>query len=118
MIPSIDQYSERITFISPPISGSYPVTSHYINIAATSQDTVLMDGSVLSLTWNTIYNDNNIIGYGTQVQITDLNSHTITSQSKLSILVYGFGGVTGYSYSAGMNLMQLTGKIEKFSDNN
>ena len=118
MVPSIDQYSEKITFISPPISGSYPVTSHYINIAATSQDTVLMDGSVLSLTWNTIYNDNNIIGYGAQVQITDLNSHTITSQSKLSVLVYGFGYATGYSYSAGVNLMQLTGKIEKFSDNN
>ena len=118
MIPSIDQYSEKITFISPPISGPYPVTSHYINIAATSQDTVLMDGSVLSLTWNTIYNDNNIIGYGAQVQITDLNSHTITSQSKLSVLVYGFGPSTGYSYSAGVNLMQLTGKIEKFTDNN
>ena len=71
-----------------------------------------MDGSVLSLTWNTIYNDNIIIGYSAQVQITDLNSHTITSQSKLSILVYGFGDYTGYSYSAGVNLMQLTGKIE------
>ena len=120
MIPSIDQYSEKMIFISPPISGSYPVTSHvhYINIAATSQDTVLMDGSVLLLTWNTIYNDNNIIGYGAQVQITDLNSHTITSQSKLTVLVYGFGAATGYSYSAGVNLMQLTGKIEKFSDNN
>ena len=118
MIPSIDQYSEKITFISPPISGSYPVTLHYINIAATSQDTVLMDGSVLSLTWNTIYNDNNIIGYGAQVQITDLKSHTITSQSKLSILVYGFGYAIGYSYSAGVNLMQLTGKIIKSSDKN
>ena len=118
MIPSIDQYSEKITFISPPISGPYPVMSHYINIAATSQDTVLMDGSVLSLTWNTIYNDNNIIGYGAQVQITDLNSHTIISQSKLSILVYGFGYGTGYSYSAGVNLMQLTGKTIKCCDNN
>ena len=118
MIPSIDQYSEKITFISPPISGSYPVTSHYINIAATSQDTVLMDGSVLSLTWNTIYNDNNIIGYGAQVQITGSNSHTITSQSNLSVLVYGFGPSTGYSYSCGVNLMQLTGKIINFSNNN
>ena len=118
MVPSINHYSEKIKFVSPPISGSRPVTSHYINIATTSQDTVLMDGSVLSLTWNTIYNDNNIIGYGAQVQITDLNSHTITSQSKLSVLVYGFGDFTGYSYSAGVNLMQLTGKMIKFSDNN
>ena len=117
MVPSIDQYSEKITFVSIPISGPIPVTSHYINIAATSQDTVLMDGSVLSLAWNTIYNDDNIIGYGAQVQITDFNSHTITSQSKLSLLVYGFGYATGYSYSAGVNLMQLTGKIIKFCNN-
>ena len=82
MVPSIDQYSDKITFVSIPISGPYPVTSHYINIAATSQDKVLMDGSVLSLTWNTIYNDNSIIGYGAQVQITDLNSHYISIQTK------------------------------------
>ena len=117
MIPSIDQYSEKITFVSIAIPGPYPVTSHYINIAATSQDTVLMDGTMLPLTWNTIYNDNKIIGYGTQVQITDLNSHTITSQSKISVLVYGFGYGTGYSYSAGVNLIQLTGKIINFSNN-
>ena len=51
-------------------------------------------------------------------QITDFNSHTITSQSKLSVLVYGFGYAIGYSYSAGVNLMQLTGKIEKYVNNN
>ena len=103
MIPPIDQYSESVTFISPDISD---FTSHHVNIASVTIDTILMDGQPLSLTWNNISDsDNNIIGYGTQVLITDLTSHTITSMSntKFSTLVYGFGNSEGYSYSAGVN---------------
>jgi hypothetical protein len=43
-IPSINQLSETTVFVSPN-----KFTSHYINIAATSQDTVLLDGTPLSL---------------------------------------------------------------------
>ena len=103
MVPPIDQYSESVTFISPDISD---FTSHHVNIASVTIDTILMDGQPLSLTWNTISDsDNNIVGYGTQVLITDLTSHTITSMSntKFSTLVYGFGTDIGYSYSAGVN---------------
>ena len=103
MVPPIDQYSESVTFISPDIS---EFTSHHVNIASVTIDTILMDGQPLSLTWNNIFDsDNNIIGYGTQVLITDLTSHTITSMSntKFSTLVYGFGTLVGYSYSAGVN---------------
>ena len=106
-IPPIDQYFENVTFISPilPI-----IETHHLNLASTANDTVLMDGEPLSLTWNNIYDsDNNIIGYGAQIPITDLTSHTITTQSntKFSALVYGFGWSTGYSYSANVNQMQL-----------
>ena len=103
MVPPIDQYSESVTFISLDIS---EFTSHHVNIASVTIDTILMDGQPLSLTWNNIFDsDNNIIGYGTQILITDLTSHTITSMSntKFSTMVYGFANLVGYSYSAGVN---------------
>ena len=101
IISSINQYLESFTFISPDISD---FTVHYVNIASTTNDTVLLDGQPLSLTWNNIYDsDNNIMGYGTQVPITNPTSHTITTQSNktFSILVYGFGSFAGYSYGVG-----------------
>ena len=108
MISPIEQYLESATFMTfNTFSG---IISHYINIASTTKDTVLMDGQSISLTWNNIYDsDNNIMGYGTQIPITDLTSHTITTQSgiKFGTLVYGFGSYRGYSYSAGVNNIQL-----------
>ena len=104
IVPSINQYSESVTFTSPTMS------THVLNIASTSKDTVLMDGQPLSLTWNNIYDsDNNIMGYGAQIQITKFTSHTITTKSntKFSILVYSFDYATGYSYSAGVRQTQL-----------
>ena len=107
MILPIDQYFENITFISPTLP---IIETHHLNLASITNDTVLMDGQPLSLTWNNIYDsENNIMGYGTQIPITDLTSHTITTQSntKFSALVYGFGWSTGYSYSANVKQMQL-----------
>ena len=109
MISPIEQYSESATFITfNTFSGI--ISSHYINIASTTKDTVLMDGQPVSLTWTNIYDsDNNVIGYGVQVPITSLTSHTVTTQSgtKFGTLVYGFGSYRGYSYSAGVNNIQL-----------
>ena len=48
-----------------------------------------------------------IIGYGEQVQATDVDiSHIITTQTnaKLSILVYGYGHLRGYAFNAGFDL--------------
>ena len=104
IVPSINQYSESVTFTSPTMP------THVLNIASTSKDTVLMDGQPLSLTWNNIYDsDNNIIGYGTQIQIINFTSHTITTKSKtkFSTMVYSFDDYTGYSYSAGVRQIQL-----------
>lgn len=69
-----------------------------------------MDGQSLSLTWNTIYDKNgDIFGYGARVPITvsGLDSHTLSSMSKFSTLVYGFSIATGYSYSAGVSIGKL-----------
>ena len=108
VVPSVDQYSQETVFVSPNING---ITSHYIiNIATTSLNTILVDGIALPLTWNAIYDHtNNVIGYGTQAQLNS-NSldipHILTSHTKFSTLVYGFGYHASYYYSAGVSLIQ------------
>ena len=106
VVPSVDQYSQNVVLVSPNING---IISHYINIATTTnQSTILVDGIALPLTWNAIYdNTNNVIGYGTQLNSTSLDiPHIVTSHTKFSTLVYGFGFASGYSYSAGVSLIQ------------
>ena len=109
VIPPIDQYSMSITFA---VLGNIPYTLlHFINIALTTKDTILLDEQPVSVKWNEIFNNkNNIIGYGTQIEMSNnLTSYVIRTQSntKFSLLVYGFGRYDGYSYSAGVNLSQL-----------
>lgn len=106
MIPPIDHYSTSVSFI--PLEVDF--TTRFINIAAEAKITLTMDEQSLSLTWNTIYDSGgNIFGYGTQVPITvtDLDSHTLSSTSKFSTLVYGFSVASGYSYSAGVSISKL-----------
>ena len=108
LLPSVDQYSKEVVFVSPDIND---ITSHYINIVTTTnQTTMLLDGIELSLMWNAIYDHtNNIIGYGTHMNSTSRDTvHFLTSSNKFSTLVYGFGLNTGYSYSAGMNIQGIT----------
>ena len=51
----IEQYKRDIIFFS-----NFPqITQYYINIITTQQDTMLMDGFVLSLSWNSINDLNN-----------------------------------------------------------
>ena len=70
--------SKRTIHIPCYITG---ITIHYINFAVTTESRVLMDGQLVSLTWNTFYgNENNIIEYGTQIQITDLTSRIISTE--------------------------------------
>ena len=108
VIPPIDQYSSSITFA---VLGNIPYTLHFINIALTTNDTILLDGQPMSVKWNEILDhNNNIVGYGTQIQMSNnLTSHVITTQSntKFSLLVYGFEFYGGYSYSARVNINQL-----------
>ena len=101
LVPSVNQYSQDVVFVSPNING---ITSHYINIATTNQSTILLDRFVLSLTWNAIYSyTNNVIGYGTQLNSTSTDiSHILTSDNKFTTLIYGIGRYTAYSYSAGV----------------
>ena len=105
LVPSIDQYSQDVVFVSPNLTR---ITSHYINIATTIQSTILLDGIALSLTWNAIYDHtNNVIGYGTQLNSTSLDiPHILTSDNKFTALIYGIGSSTAYSYSAGLSDIQ------------
>ena len=97
----IEQYNREISFIVPHFS---VITQHYVNIIATQQDTMLIDSSNLSLSWNSISDLNGeIVGYAAQVTVTSLGAHVITSASNVtfSVLVYGYGYYTGYTYIAG-----------------
>ena len=81
------------------------ITQYYINIIVTQQDTMLMDGSVLSLSWNSICDLNNeVVGYAAQVTITSLGAHVITSTNnvKFTVLAYGYASYISYSYTAGI----------------
>ena len=78
----------------------------YINIIATEQDTMIMDGSALSLSWKEIRDLNNeVVGYAAQKSIVTWGGHVmITSANNITfgILVYGFSSYIGYSYTAGI----------------
>lgn len=115
VVPSIEQHTKeiRFSFLNLP-----SISAHYINIATTTaKEVILLDGKVLPLNWNSITDKNSkVIGYGAHLNMTDLEMnitssyHVITTASsiaKLSLIVYGFGRSTGYSYSAGLNQMQL-----------
>ena len=110
LVPSVNQYSQDVVFVSPNING---ITSHYINIATTNQSTILLDGVALPLTWNAIYSyTNNVIGYGTRLTSTSLDvPQILTSDNKFTTLIYGTGSSTAYSYSAGV----IQGIINQFS---
>ena len=102
----IEQYKREIIFIPFQFSNA-----NYINIIAIQQDTMLMDGSVLSLSWNSISDLNDeVVGYAAQVTVTSLAAHVITSTNNnvtFTVLVYGYGsGSIGHTYSAG-----TTGKV-------
>ena len=106
IIYPIDRYKRDISFFSN-FSG---ITQHYINIIVTQQNTMLMDGSILSLSWNSISDLNDeVVGYAAQVTITSLGAHVITSTNNVTftVLVYGYWiPGSGYTYSAG-----TTGKV-------
>ena len=100
IIYPIDRYKGDVSFFS-----NFPqITQHYINIIATKQDTMLMDDSVLSLSWNRVSDLNNeIAGYAAQVTITSLGAHVITSANNVTftVLAYGYSSSISYSYTAG-----------------
>ena len=118
VIPPVEQHTKEIYF---SFFDDLPnIQAHYISIATTSRDTnILMDGKPLSVTWNSIPDkDNKVIGYGAHVNMTAMimnlatnnTYHSITtssSETKISLLVYGFGSYSGYSYSAGADQMKL-----------
>ena len=96
-----DQYKREIVFFIQ----NTQTYQHYINIIATEQDTIKMDGSVLSLSWKEIRDLNNeVVGYATHMAITSNWDHVITSDNNVtfSVLVYGFASCIGYSYTAGV----------------
>ena len=96
-----DRYKREIAFFIQ----NTQTYEHYINIIATEQDTMIMDGSVLSLSWEEIRDLNNeVVGYAAQKSIVTSGHVMITSANNVtfSVLVYGFADYIGYSYTAGI----------------
>lgn len=112
MIPPINDYTyEDILFYIPSYIG---FTSHHINIMSTvSNPTVNMNGKTLSLTWNTINdNDGVAVGYAAQLALdqSDLDEdHMITTDDDvpITVLVYGWGKYRGLCYTVGVKLANL-----------
>ena len=101
IIYPIDRYKRDISFFS----NFSEITQHYINIIVTQQDTMLMDGLVLSLSWNSICNLNNeVVGFAAQVTITSLGAHVITGTNNVTftVLAYGYANYISYSYTTGI----------------
>ena len=102
----IEQYKRDIIFFS-----NFPqITQYYINIITTQQDTMLMDGFVLSLSWNSINDLNNeVVGYAAQVTVTSLEAHVITSANNVTftLLAYGYAYHMSYTYTAGIRGIEI-----------
>ena len=102
----IEQYKRDIIFFS-----NFPeITQYYINIITTQQDTMLMDGFVLSLSWNSINDLNNeVVGYAAQVTVTSLGAHVITSANNVTftLLAYGYAYHMSYTYTAGIRGIEI-----------
>ena len=103
VIPPIEQFKMELDFYTPDIIGN---NTHYINIVAIEQGMMLLDGSTLLLTWNTIHDINNeihVVGYAAHVTDISIGAHTISSinDTAFSVLVYGFGTRKAYSHTPG-----------------
>ena len=111
--PPVRQYSSSVTIVFPE-NAFYMNHSHYVNIAVTANDTVLLNGEILFVKWNAIFDENNnVIGYGAQIAMltNDSTSYTITTlhNTPFSLMIYGLHEYYfyQYSYSAGTHLNQL-----------
>ena len=104
MVPPIDTYvaNTDILFYIPSYSGFY---SHWINIMSTAPSPeILMNGQVLSLSWNTINDTNGVpAGYAAQMSLSEVGvDHYISSDAPITTLVYGWGNHRGFSYAIGV----------------
>ena len=106
----VTQYVPNIVFYTPnSVRGD-----HYINIATTQCDTILLDGVQQYVTWKTIVDDKqNSKGYVSRISNIDpCTDHSIGTlrNANISVLAYGFGLQSAYSYSprAHMHAVQVS----------
>ena len=110
IVSPIDQYIHEIEFFSL----SLPLDYISITVAAEhyNPDNFLLNGTVLSCSWQEIYNNiGSIVGYGCSKNITSGNSSIIQHRfshslpnGSFSVTAYGFIGGAGYAYLAGQQL--------------
>ena len=110
-LPPIDHYTNEVIFHTPQFDQN--LDYNYINIVTQKKDDIIMDGNVLTVTWETINDFNGgIAGYSAKLS-TVIAIHDIYSANgqPFHVLVYGYASsnLAGYSFSAGVGIIkQLT----------
>ena len=112
VIPSVAQFTNEVVF--PSIKFYQNENYNYINILTETNNTIIMDGKALNISWESIngfYGET--VGYSTVVSIS-LDVHHIYSISGVPfhVLVYGYADYAGYSFSAGVGIFQGIIKCE------
>jgi hypothetical protein len=105
--PSTEQYLNSYKFISIPF---YDFTQHRINITikGIGINTLILDGkSIPASIFKKVRGTNYFWG---TLEVTP-GVHNISSDSSLSVLVYGYGMAVSYGYTAGMKMERQLEKI-------
>ena len=99
IVPPVAQYTTNIVFYTPNVVRD----GHFINIATTQRDVMLLNGRIMDVTWSPVFNGaSNAVGYTAVISNilpnTDYTVATMNNHS-LSVMVYGFDFDTSYSYN-------------------
>ena len=105
ILPALEQYPNEVSAI--PLQYT-DFEAHFINIAVT-ENSVLLDSNFISGDqWTEIWYNERIVGYGIQINVTAAPvyvKHTNLTNG-VGVMVYGYGNLTSYSYTAGKNLQE------------
>ena len=105
IVPPMEQYTNRVSFIPLKMDGSFSFTHNFINILATSENfdysKILLDGKPVKADWSMVLGENDTtVAYGCKIPISE-GSHIVEHRhpnGRLSVLVYGFDNQPRHGY--------------------
>ncbi len=96
-----EQFRSDYTFVTPTSYNASTMGQSYIMITRTPGQSVQLDGSDVSASWETV-GDREVgivsVGGGT---------HQLQASERVGVIVYGLGQFTSYAYPAGLNLEEI-----------
>ena len=105
IVPPMEQYTSRVSFIPLMMDGSFSFMHNFINILATAEhfdySKILLDGKPVKADWSMVLGDNDTtVAYGCKIPIS-AGSHIVEHRhpnGRLSVLVYGFDNHPRHGY--------------------